>query len=151
MRALPCAAVLVVAAALVPPCLAHPVGTAAQNEPDRTTVGVLLKEARIGLALVPSVRTTRAGRVTFVVRNIPVGRREAHEFLVLRTNLPPARLPLDPRTARAKEVGFVARVPAFAAGRTRRITLRMARGRYVLLCNLPVHYSSGQYAGFVVR
>ena len=123
------------------------------------TVGVTLAEG----SLKPGVKSVRAGRVTFDTSN--TGRVE-HELLVVRTDLAPADLPMGlegPAVKLAGEVvlgiphGHYAHEAKRAAqrhvqpGRSRRETIVMKPGKYVLLCSLPGHYESGQRAGLVVR
>jgi len=105
------------------------------------TVRVQLKEFKV----IPSVRRAQAGKVTFVVRN--AGQID-HDFVVLRTNLPPGGLPSV--GARAKEVGRRGRIPVFGPGKTRRLTLDLKPGKYVLICNVPGHYKAGMFVGFRV-
>jgi hypothetical protein len=71
---------------------------------------VRLKEFKV----IPAVASVRAGRVTFVVRNVG---KLAHEFVVLRTAIAPGKLPVV--GAKAKEIGRVGRVPPFPPGKTR--------------------------------
>ena len=93
----------------------------------------------------PSVRTVPAGKVTFVVRNAGT---MVHEFLVLKTDKAAGALPM--KGQRASEAGAKGEIGEFAAGRTKRLTLTLAPGKYVLLCNLPGHYKRGQFVSFVV-
>lgn len=108
-----------------------------------TSVGVKLKE----FSIVPSVKTAKAGKVTFVVKN--TGKLE-HEMLVMKTNLAPAKLPLNAK-GRVPEKGAVGEIGDIAPGQTKKKTFALTAGKYVLLCNLPGHYKAGQYSGFVVR
>jgi len=84
-------------------------------------------------------------KVTFVVQN--AGNLE-HEFVVLKTNLPPAKLPV--KRSKAVEKGFVGRVGPLKAGTSKTLGLTLKAGKYVLLCNLPGHYQAGQRTGFTV-
>jgi uncharacterized cupredoxin-like copper-binding protein len=104
-------------------------------------VSVRLREFKV----VPSPAHAPAGRITFTVRNVGT---IPHEFVVLRTNIAPAKLPKV--GARAKEIGRVGKIRAFGRGQTRRLSLTLKPGKYVLLCNLPGHYAAGQFAGFRV-
>jgi uncharacterized cupredoxin-like copper-binding protein len=88
----------------------------------------------------------KAGRVTFVIKN--VGHLK-HELLVVKTKTPAAKLKV--RGAQAVVIGQVAKVAQFGPGQTRTLSLTLARGHYVLLCNLPAHYQAGQRADFTVR
>jgi uncharacterized cupredoxin-like copper-binding protein len=36
-------------------------------------------------------------------------------------------------------------------GQTKKVTLTLKPGKYVLLCNLAGHYKAGQYAAFTVK
>lgn len=127
------AAVVSLAAGATAP--AH-VGTAAAP-----TVKVVLKEWKV----VPSVAKARPGAVTLIVRNtgsIP------HELVVLRTTRHHHSLPVH--GGQAVETAVQARVEELAPGQTRRITVKLRRGKHVLICNLPGHYRAGQYANLIV-
>ena len=122
-------------------------------------VGVTLAEG----SLTPAVRTVRAGRVTFDTVNR--GRTE-HELLVVRTGLAPDKLPMGLEGPAVKLAGDVvlgvphghgahdaarAAVRHVKPGSSRRETVVLEPGKYVLLCSLPGHYESGQRAGLTVR
>ena len=127
-------AVGVVVAAAGPVALpASPAGTTASA----STVSVSLSEWK----LVPARLAIRAGRVTFVVRN--AGTMD-HELLVLRSDRHHHSLRVT--RAKAVETGRLGRTTLIPKGATRRLTLQMPPGRYVLLCNLLGHYQAGQYA-----
>ena len=96
--------------------------------------------------LVPSQAATRAGRVTFVVQN---DGSMPHEFLVVRSNRHHHSLPV--KGGRAVEAGRRGEISAIAADASKRLTLKLAPGRYVLLCNMLGHYQAGQRAAFRVR
>lgn len=96
--------------------------------------------------LIPSVKRVAAGKVTFVVRNAG---KIPHEFVVLRTATPAARLPVT--GVKAKEPGRLGKIAEFKPGVTKTLTLTLKRGHYVLICNLPGHYKAGQFADFTVR
>jgi uncharacterized cupredoxin-like copper-binding protein len=123
------------------------------------TVGVTLAEG----SLTPDVKSVRAGRVTFETSN--TGRVE-HELLVVRTDLAPDDLPMGLEGPAVRLAGDVVlgvphkhgsheakraatrHVPPAAS---RRETIVLEPGKYVLLCSLPGHYESGQRAGLTVR
>jgi uncharacterized cupredoxin-like copper-binding protein len=107
-----------------------------------TKTKVTLSEFKV----VPKPKTGTAGKVTFVVANAgSVG----HELVVLRTSLPPGKLPV--RNGRAVEKGKVGQVGELAPGKSGKLTRTLKKGRYVLLCNVPGHYQAGQFVGFLVR
>jgi uncharacterized cupredoxin-like copper-binding protein len=105
------------------------------------TVAVSLKEFKV---IAP--RSAKAGKITFVVRNKGTIK---HEFFVVRTNRAPGKLPLKGSVAKLK--GVKGMLKPFKPGKTRKLTLTLKRGKYVLLCNLPGHYKAGQFKGFRVR
>jgi uncharacterized cupredoxin-like copper-binding protein len=128
--------VAMLAAAGVATALVAKAGAAAKT--DRVT----LSEFKVS----PSPKSIAHGRVTFIVSNR--GDME-HELIVIRTSKRAARLPVS--GGRASEKGAVGEVEDIAAGRSKRLSLNLRRGHYVLLCNLPGHYRSGMRADFTVR
>jgi uncharacterized cupredoxin-like copper-binding protein len=106
-----------------------------------TTVRVTEKE--FTLKSVPA--SAKPGKVTFVVRN--AGKLD-HEFVIVKTNRAPAKLPL--KGNKASEAGRVGKIPPFKPGKTKRIALSLKAGKYVLFCNVAGHYKLGQRAGFRV-
>lgn len=106
-----------------------------------SSVSVVLKE----WTLKASAQRVPAGKVTFVVRN--AGKMK-HEFVVIRTNAAAKALPM--KGQQASEAGAKGEIEAFGPGKTKRLTLTLAPGKYVLLCNLPGHYKAGQRLAFVV-
>jgi len=105
-------------------------------------VSVVLDEWK----LVPAQAVVRAGRVTFVVRN---DGSMAHEFVVLRSDRRAGGLPV--KGGRALEVGLRAEIPGIASGGSKRLTMTLRPGKYVLLCNLLGHYQAGQFAALRAR
>lgn len=134
-------------AALTLAVFALPAAAAAQGAAPATagaraaTVSVQLME----WMAMPTPARVRAGKVTFVVKNAG---KLPHDFVVLRTNLAPSKLPMA--GAKAKEVGRVGRTPVFGPGMTKRLTVTLKPGRYVLLCNVAGHYMAGMRAAFRV-
>ena len=119
-----------------------PGAPASDTRPAASTISVRLTEWKV----VPSAARVRAGKVTLVARN--VGQLD-HNLVVLRTNLAPGKLPVA--RARATEIGRVGKTPVFSPGQTRRLTLTLKAGKYVLICNVPGHYKAGMFVGFRVR
>ncbi|MEP7224911.1 MAG: copper-binding protein, partial [Actinomycetota bacterium] len=68
------------------------------------------------------------------------------EFIVLKTNTAPAKLPV--KGSKAVETGRVGRVGPLKPGTSKSLNLTLTSGKYVLLCNLPGHYQAGQRIGF---
>jgi hypothetical protein len=93
----------------------------------------------------PGTQGAPKGRVRFVVTNIGKFR---HEFVVLRTNKPAGNLL---KGNEASEAGAVGEIDGVPPGQARTLNLTLARGHYALICNLPGHYRTGQFADFYVR
>lgn len=107
------------------------------------TTTVQLKEFK----LTPKPAIAKAGKVTFVVKN--AGKLE-HEMVVLKTNTPAGKLVVNAKS-RVSEKGSVGEAGDIKPGQTKKLTLTLKPGKYVLLCNLAGHYKAGQYAGFTVK
>jgi uncharacterized cupredoxin-like copper-binding protein len=90
---------------------------------------------------------TQATRVTFVVRNAG---KMTHEFVVLRTAKAAGRL-AAPGAKEAPETGAAGEIAEIKPGAVKRLTLTLKKGHYALICNLPGHYSLGQFVDFYVR
>ena len=111
-----------------------------------TASGSQISVALVEWKLLPEQVTARAGRVTFVVRND--GTMD-HEFVVLRSDRHHHSLVV--KKGRAVETGRLGEIPLIPKGTTKQITLKVPRGKYVLLCNMLGHYQAGQYASLRAR
>jgi uncharacterized cupredoxin-like copper-binding protein len=112
----------------------------------KTTVNVSLGEFFIK----PQSSSAAAGPVEFKLTN---GGKLGHEFVVIRTNLAPDKLPTtsDGRADEEKAGSVPGEAEELAPGKTQSLRLTLNPGRYVFICNLPGHYTSGQRTGFTVR
>jgi uncharacterized cupredoxin-like copper-binding protein len=115
--------------------LVSPIGAT----PSKTLVKVQLKEFKV----LPSPLSVKRGVVSFSVKNTG---KINHEFVVLKTKTPPAKLPV--KGGKAVETGRVGRVGPLKPGTSKNLNLTLKSGKYVLLCNLPGHYQAGQRIGF---
>ena len=113
---------------------------AAGSQTSAKTAKVVVKEWTV----TPSVKRVPAGSVTFVVTNTG---KVGHELVVIKTNKAPKALPM--KGSQASEAGAKGEVEV-KSGQTKRLTLKLKAGKYVLICNLPGHYKAGQSAGFQV-
>jgi uncharacterized cupredoxin-like copper-binding protein len=93
----------------------------------------------------PGTQGAPTGKVRFVVTNI--GTIE-HEFVVLKTAKPAGNLLKGNEASESGAVGEIGGVPA---GQARTLNLTLKAGHYSLICNLPGHYKTGQFADFYVR
>jgi uncharacterized cupredoxin-like copper-binding protein len=115
----------------------------AQATPTSGPVAVTLDEWKVA----PSATTVKAGAVSFDVTNAG---RLPHEMVVLKATTPAARLASD-GTPRVKETGRVGEVGELKPGTTGRTTITLAPGHYVLICNLPGHWTAGMRTDLTVR
>lgn len=135
MRRTPCLIVAIVAALTIG-------GAAVAGAAASKSVRVKLSDFKV----TPAKKSTRHGRVTFVVRN--AGKVE-HELVVIKTRRRAAKLPMD--GDEASEKGEVGEVEDIARGKTKRLTLRLKKGHYALICNIGGHYEAGMHADLTVR
>jgi uncharacterized cupredoxin-like copper-binding protein len=78
-----------------------------------------------------------------------------HELVALRTDLDESNLPLTADGTRVDETaaGITRIEPTaddVAPGKTVALTLDLAAGRYVFICNTPGHYTSGMHVAVTV-
>jgi uncharacterized cupredoxin-like copper-binding protein len=100
------------------------------------------------VALDPS--SIHARTVTFVVTNTGL---KSHEFVVLRSRVNAAHLPVDGNEVKedssaARNVGEIGKI---APGATKRLSLRLKPGLYVAICNYPGHFHHGMHANLRIR
>jgi uncharacterized cupredoxin-like copper-binding protein len=118
-----------------------------------TTVQVALQE----WSVLPAADSAPAGSVTFQVSN--TGPEDTHEFVVLKTDLDPGALPTDDTGAVTEEgegIEVVDEIEDIEVGATPELTVTLAAGKYVLLCNVydetekEAHYKMGMRTAFTV-
>jgi uncharacterized cupredoxin-like copper-binding protein len=109
-----------------------------------TTVSASLGEyfIRLDKSSVPK------GQVRFSLSN---DGKIKHEFVVLKTNLAPGKLPLKGGDANEEIAPSPGEVPGIAPGKKETLDVILKPGKYVLICNLPGHYKAGQYTGISVK
>jgi uncharacterized cupredoxin-like copper-binding protein len=92
-----------------------------------------------------------AGPVTFDVHNRGPS---THEFVLARTDLPSGKLPLRPDGLSVNEdaaaLHEVGSVDDLGLGNSRRVTVNLRPGHYVLYCNFEGHYLGGIHADLEV-
>jgi uncharacterized cupredoxin-like copper-binding protein len=108
---------------------------------------VSLKDFAVDLAS----GSTPAGLTDFVVTN---NGQTAHEFLIFRTDLDPGHLPLGADGRVDEEADGLTKVldsgDNIEVGTTKTFNGALTAGQYVLVCNLPDHYTKGMYRPFTV-
>jgi uncharacterized cupredoxin-like copper-binding protein len=128
-----------------------PAATATPAAP--TAVEVTLQE----WSITPSVATVKAGSVTFTAKNS--GPTDQHEMVVIKTELGLLDLPtgadgkVDEEGAGVEAIGEIEEI---AVGATGTVTLNLAAGRYLLICNVvdadgDAHYGKGMTTEFTVN
>jgi uncharacterized cupredoxin-like copper-binding protein len=114
-----------------------PSGTASRN--GKVSVG--LTEYKI----TPDVQTVKAGTVTFDVTNDGT---TPHEMVLIKTGVAPTEIPMQ--NGKASETGSVGEVADLEVGITGTLKVNLSPGTYVMICNLPGHYTAGMATEFTV-
>ncbi len=118
-----------------------------------TPVGVELGEWFVR----PSTAAIGLGKITFAVKN---SGKEIHEFVVIKSDLPLTGLPVKEGEVDEDQVQVVGEIENLKPGKSKKLTLDLGPGRYVLICNLveknengelESHYLQGMRALFEVR
>lgn len=130
------------------PAAGEPTATEPATEPSavETSVDVRLIE----FAVEPSVDSVPAGAVTFNASSEGV---IFHNFKVIATDLAPDALPVDDALFAVDEeqVDIVANTADLNPGEQETLTVELAAGSYVLICNVPTHYGAGMTVAFTVE
>jgi uncharacterized cupredoxin-like copper-binding protein len=117
------------------------------------TVNVTLGEFSVGT----DPTTLDAGEVTFEATND--GPNDTHEFVVFKTDLGPADLPVDENGAvveTGEGIELIGEIEDILVDETKSVTLDLAAGNYVFICNIwdeeeqEAHYQEGMRTTFVV-
>ena len=102
-------------------------------------------------SLKPDAVTTAVGAVVFKVVNMG---KDEHELVVLRTSLSPNELKMQVDQDKVDEEASgerVGEIEDVGPGETKTATFELTAGRYVLLCNIPGHFTSGMVAALEVK
>ena len=120
--------------------------TATEPSASETTVDVSLSEFVVDL----STDTASAGTFTF---NVTSDGAIFHNLKVIATDLAPDALPTDDATFSADEgqLDVVASSEDLDPGEQDTLTVDLAAGSYVLICNIPTHYQGGMTTAFTVE
>jgi uncharacterized cupredoxin-like copper-binding protein len=102
--------------------------------------------ARLSNFKISAPSSAEHGRVTFRVRN---SADIEHEMVVIRTDRRASALPTS-SSGKASERGSKGEVEV-DGGESKRLTLTLPAGHYVLICNIGGHYRAGMRANFTVR
>jgi len=135
--------------------LTLPLAACDDDDDDGTTVNVALRE----YSVTPDRTTAPSGNVTFDVSNLG---SEPHEFLVIKTNLAPANLPIEINGSYEEDgagTDLIDEIELILPGGSEDLTLDLSAGKYVLICNMvhvegitvEAHYALGMRAAFTVQ
>ena len=117
-------------------------------------VDVTLQE----FAVIPAQGSAPAGDVTFNVTN--KGPDDVHEFVVIQTDLAPDALPTNKDGSvdeEGKGIEPQDEIEDIPIGDTQNLTVNLAEGNYVLICNIydkdeqESHYQEGMRVSFTVE
>jgi len=117
--------------------------------PADTPAGIELDE----FVIRPAVTRARPGTVAFTVTNAG---ELAHQFVVIKSDLPIAQLPrlANDEGVDEDQVDVVDKIEAIAPGKSAELSVPASEGKYVLICNIfaagESHYLSGMYNLFTV-
>jgi uncharacterized cupredoxin-like copper-binding protein len=101
-------------------------------------------------SLTPSATSAPAGSVTFNVTNAAAA--DVHEFVIVQTDLAADQLPVAAdNTVDEAAVTVVDEIEDIAPSGTGTLTVDLAAGHYVLICNVAAHYSQGMHSDFTVN
>ena len=96
-----------------------------------------------------SSNTLPAGTITFHITNSSAA--ELHEFVIIRTDLTAAQLPLDADGNVAEDqLSSPGEKGDIAAGQGGDLALALPAGRYLFICNQPGHFNAGMHTVFTV-
>lgn len=118
-----------------------------------TQVDVILTEWKVGATPL----SVPAGETYFLADNAG---GEAHEFVVIKTDLDPGELPVIDGKVQEDRVDIIGEIEPYKAGTQASIAFDLAPGSYALICNiveeessgkLESHYEEGMYTGFTVE
>ncbi|MDP9293766.1 MAG: cupredoxin domain-containing protein [Actinomycetota bacterium] len=94
----------------------------------------------------PKDAVAKGGKVTITVPN---DGKVVHELVLLKTHEDPAKLPKKgDKVDESTSVGEIADVEP---GSTKKATIRLAPGKYAMVCALPGHYEGGMYGSLTVE
>jgi uncharacterized cupredoxin-like copper-binding protein len=156
LRPLPRAAGLLAAAILVAACsgATTPPPTVGTNPTSGSSAGtgvgaVNATESDFKIDL--SASSAAAGPVSFHIQNSGA---QAHEFVVIKTDLAADKLPKSADGTEVDEdasgVTVVDEAEDIAVGSTADVNVTLEAGHYVLICNIPTHYGLGMHTEFTV-
>ena len=108
------------------------------------SIAVELSEWKVS----PAQVSAAAGSITFTVSNEG---SQTHEFVVVKTDTKADALTVVGDKIDESTLTPVDEIEDIAVGATPTLTVDLAAGHYVLLCNIETHYGQGMRADFDVK
>jgi caa(3)-type oxidase subunit IV len=127
-----------------------PIKTSENEAQAVNATGQVIEVKEVSFNIAMSQTSAQAGPVTFHIVN---GADDMlHEFIFIQSDLPADELPTDEATGRVQEdaVTIIAAAEDIPPSSSRNITVNLAAGHYVAVCNLPGHYEQGMRIDFNV-
>ena len=79
------------------------------------------------------------------------GNKMVHELVVIKTDLADDKLPLKGNVVDESKLKNLGEAHDMKPGKSRKLSLKLKPGHYVLICNQPQHYSQGMHVAFTVE
>jgi uncharacterized cupredoxin-like copper-binding protein len=108
-----------------------------------------VKATLLSNAIQLDTHNLKAGAVKLDVTNA-ADSNMTHELVVLKTDLAEDALPVHKGAVPEEKFKKMGEVEDIAPGKSKHLTLTLAPGNYVLVCNKPGHYSMGMHASLHV-
>lgn len=90
----------------------------------------------------------KAGSVTFSIKNSGAN---THEFLVVKTDTPADKLPVENGKVPEDQLTVVDEAEDIEAGKEATLTIEnLEPGHYAIICNIEEHYGKGMHTDFTV-
>jgi uncharacterized cupredoxin-like copper-binding protein len=137
---------LLAIAASAAACGSTGVSSAPSSPPSAAAASVAVELSEWKVVSTPATAT--AGSVTFNVANKGT---TIHEFVVVKTDLKADALPVVDNKIDESTLTPVDEIEDIAVAATPTLTVDLAAGHYVLLCNIETHYEQGMRADLDVN
>ena len=116
------------------------------NKDNGAPVSASLKDFSITL----DKSSIEAGKITFKIDNAGPA---THELALFKTDLEASKLPvvnnLVPEDS--PQLELIDEAESIKSGSSKKLTVDLPAGHYVLICNVLAHYGQGMYADFNVK
>ena len=117
---------------------------AATSAPPASAINAQLVDWKITL----DNATGKAGEIKFSVSNKGAN---THEFVVVKTDLAADKLPVTGNLVDESAFTPVDEIEDIEPNATPTLTVTLAPGHYVILCNIEEHYGKGMHADLTVQ